>query len=90
MLQVNIQHGENDSSVKISTLYDDNVLLKEFDNETGKIDLDVCNPYIGKEIRVNHFFTDKENNYTTKGILESVDTDPSTGLKSIKYQTMGE
>lgn len=88
MLQVNIQHENNSSSIKIATLYDDDILLKEFDSETGKIDLDVCSPFIGKEIRVNHFFNNKEQNYTVKGVLQEIITDEATGIKSIKYQTM--
>ncbi len=89
MLQVNIQHGKDDLSVRIATLYDDDVLLKEFDNETGKIDLEVCKPFINEEIRIHHFFEEKEKNYTVKGMLEEVTTDPITKLQSIKYQTMG-
>lgn len=88
MLQVNIQHGKDDLSLKIATLYDDDVLLKEFDSESGKIDLEACRPYINSEIRVHHYFEDKTKNYTVKGILQEVTTDPTTGLKSIKYQTM--
>lgn len=88
MLQVNIQHGKDDLSLKISTLYDDDVLLKEFDNESGKIDLNACKPFINKEIRVNHCFDDEQKNYTVKGILQEVTTDPATGIQSIKYQTM--
>lgn len=88
MLQVNIQHGEDDLSLKIATLYNDDVLLKEFDSETGMIDLEVCRPFIGEEIRVHHYFNEKEKNYTVKGILQEVATDPSTKIKSIKYQTM--
>lgn len=87
MLQVNIQHGKDELSVRIATLYNDDVLLKEFDNETGKIDLEVCRPFIGEEIRVHHFFDNKEKDYTVKGILQEVITD-SSGIKSIKYQTM--
>ena len=87
MLQVNIQHGKDELSVRIATLYDDDVLLKEFDSETGKIDLEACRPFIGEEIRVHHFFDNKEKNYTVKGILQEVITD-SSGIKSIKYQAM--
>ena len=88
MLQVNIQHGKDDLSLKIATLYDDDVLLKEFDSESGKIDLEACTPYINQEIRVHHYFDEKEKNYTVKGILQEVTTDAATGIKSIKYQTM--
>ena len=88
MLQINIQHGENDSSVRIATLYDGDVLLKKFDENTGMIDLDVCKPFVGEEIRVHHFFINKEQNFTVKGLLQEVDIDPSTNLKSIKYQAM--
>ena len=88
MLQVNIQHGKDDLSLRIATLYDDDVLLKEFDSETGKINLDVCKPFIGEEIRIHHFFDEKEKNYTVKGILEEVAMD-SSGIQSIKYQIMG-
>lgn len=88
MLQVNIQHGKDDLSLRIATLYDDDVLLKEFNSETGKINLDVCKPFISKEIRIHHFFDEKEKNYTVKGILEEVAMD-SSGIQSIKYQIMG-
>ena len=88
MLQVNIQHGKDDLSLNIATLYNDDILLKEFDNETGKINLDVCKPFIGEEIRIHHFFDEKEKNYTVKGILEEVTKD-SSGIQSIKYQAIG-
>ena len=88
MLQVNIQHGKDDLSLKIATLYNDDVLLKEFDDESGKIDLTACNPFVNEEIRVNHYFDDKNKNYTVKGMLEEVTTDTVTKLQSIKYQIM--
>ena len=88
MLQVNIKHKSDGPSVRIETLYDDDILLKEFDNETGKIDIEVCRPYINKEIKVNHIFDNETNNYTVRGILQGIITDAATGLKSIKYQTM--
>lgn len=87
MLQIVIKHECDNSSVQVVSLYDDDVLLKEADSESGKIDLDVCRPYINEEIRVHHLFDEKEMNYTVKGLLQEVSTDAS-GIKSIKFQAM--
>ena len=88
MLQVNIKHEDKDETIRITALYDDDVLLKKFDDKTGMIDLEACRPFVGEEIRIHHSFVNKENNYTVKGLLQEVMVDPFTRLKSIKYQAM--
>lgn len=83
MLQIYIEHFKNETIV-IQSIQDDDTILSEYgDNE---INLDVCIPYIGKEIKVHHqYVEDIKNSYTLTAKLETVEIDPITKVKCIKY-----
>lgn len=84
MLQVIVEHYK-DETVSVKKICDDSTVLSVMKN-TGVIDLDVCVPYINKQIEVHHNYIDSnENNYVLKAKLEAVEIDPMTQVKCIKY-----
>ena len=64
-------------------------LLSQFDTTTGKIDLDVLEPFAGSEMVVIHLYReDDEDNYAINTIFNGVEIEPVSGLKSISYTTV--
>ena len=87
MLCVTIEHYK-DETISIQQIADDSTVLAKI-TENNSIDLDVCVPYINKEIAVQHKYTDNEAmNCTLAAKLEAVEIDPSTQVKCIKYSML--
>lgn len=83
MLQIIVEHYK-DETVSVQKISDDSDVLSVM--QDGVIDLDVCVPYINKQIEVHHNYIDSnENNYVLKAKLEAVEIDPMTQVKCIKY-----
>ena len=82
MLQIIIEHSEG--TVCVQKICNDVTTLAEM--QDGKIDLDVCTPYINREIEVHHNFLDhSEDDYVLTAKLEKVEIEPITHVKCIKY-----
>lgn len=87
MLCVTIEHYK-DETVSIQEISDDSTVLARI-TENNTIDLDVCVPYINKEIAVQHKYTDNEKmNCTLSAKLEAVEIDQNTQIKCIKYSML--
>ena len=83
MLQIYIEHYK-DETVLIQSIQSDKTILAEFENDN--INLDVCIPFIGQEIKVHHIYVDDcDNSYVLTAKLESVEIDSITNVKCIKY-----
>ena len=86
MLQIYIEHYKNET-VSIESISNDDTVLADFEN--GKIDLDVCIPYINQRIKVHHRYSDNpKENYTLTAILEAVEIEPVTQVKCIKFSVI--
>lgn len=84
MLQVYIEHQE-DQTIAIQEICDDDKILAELE-ENNSINLDVCIPYVNQRIEVHHdYVNDFSKNCTLNAILESVEIDPVTKVKCIRY-----
>lgn len=84
MLQIIIEHHK-DETVSVQKICNDGTILAEM-QDNNSIDLDVCTPYIGEEILVHHNHVDDDiKSYTLVAKLESVEIDPVTQVKCIKY-----
>lgn len=87
MLHVIIEHCK-DETVYIQAIRNDGNILAEI-KEDNSIDLDVCVPYINQEIAVHHIYTDDSSmDYTLTAKLESVEIEPMTHVKCIKYSVV--
>lgn len=87
MLQIFIEHYKNET-IAIKEIKTGYVPLAELD-DNNVIDLDVCIPYINQRIKVHHnHIEDNKESYTSTAILESVETDPATQFKYIKYSVI--
>ena len=83
MLQVTIEHY-TDGTSSVQSIEDGQTVLAQMENEY--INLDVCTPYVGRNIQVNHKYSENvSNNYSVNAKLETVEIDNSTGVKCIKY-----
>ena len=87
MLNVTIEHYK-DETISIQKISDDNVVLAKI-TEDNTINLDVCIPYINKEISIEHTYTnDNTKNCKLSATLEAVETDPLTKVKCIRYSML--
>ena len=83
MLQIIVEHYK-DETVSVQKISDDSDVLSVM--QDGIIDLDVCVPYINKQIKVHHnYIDDEEKSYVLTAKLEAVEIDPITQVKCIKY-----
>lgn len=87
MLQIFIEHSGE--TVCVQKICNDITTLAEM--QDGKIDLDVCIPYVDREINVHHTFLDNsENDYVLAAKLEKVEIEPTTNIKCIRYSPTGK
>lgn len=81
MLQIFIHHEGKvgNEAVKIAGIInkenDNTEILAKFNEENGCIDLSVCAPYVGQEIKVKHVFHREEDSYEILAILDAVEKD---------------
>lgn len=84
MLQIIIEHYK-DETVSIQKICEDSTVLAVM-QDTGTIDLDVCIPFINKQIEVHHnYVDDNEKSYVLTAKLEAIEIDPITQVKCIRY-----
>lgn len=85
MLQINIDHcGDDGKEITIKIVKDDKKILAVYNSLEGQIDLDVCVPYIGQQIEVNHIYPSDADCYKTVAKLDDVSIDEH-GFKCIEY-----
>ena len=83
MLQVTIEHY-TDGTASVQSVKDGQTILAQM--EDGYINLDVCTPYVERNIQIKHEYPENvSNNYSVNAKLETVEIENSTGVKCIKY-----
>lgn len=83
MLQITIEHY-SDGTASVQSVKDGKTVLAEM--QEGYINLDVCTPYVERNIEIKHEYPEKiSDNYSAKARLEAVEIENSTGLRCIRY-----
>lgn len=84
MLQITVEHYK-DETVSVQKICEDSTILAVM-QDTGTIDLDVCIPFINQQIEVHHnYVDDNEKSYVLTAKLETIEIDPITQVKCIRY-----
>lgn len=93
MIHITIIHNQ-DGTHYIESIYNlkpgstSTTLLAKFDNEAGKINLDVLEPFLGEEANIIHHYLDgNEEDYAVPVLLTEIAVDTTTGLKYMSYVT---